>query len=144
MKRTKRFKTSLMLALTILVTYGLSVSAARDQGTIGDEDNPVAAYDYSFKNPLFPWSCVTGYSNTSFVVSKSTIDSGFYAYSYIYGESDDKLANAEKTAYVEKGTNYAETGEISLNGYTQNCHSTHKSVYPNGGIDFSKSLNSSD
>lgn len=144
MRKTKKISVSLMVALTITATCGLSVSAARDQGTIGDENDPVAAYDYSFKNPFFPWNSVTGYSNTSFVVSKSTIDSGFYAYSYIYGESDDKLANAEKIGYVEKGTNYAHTGDISLNGYTKNCHSTHKSVYPDGNIDFSKSLNSSD
>lgn len=144
MKKAKKFTVSLVVALAISTTCGLSVSAARDQGVIGDENNPVAAYDYSFKNPFFPWGSVTGYTNTSFVVSKSTIDSGFYAYSYIYGESDDKLASAEKTAYVEKGTNYAHTGDISINGYTKDCHSTHKSVYPDGNIDFSKSLNSSD
>lgn len=144
MRNTKKFAVSLMAALTITATCGLSALAARDQGAIGDKNNPVAAYDYSFKNPVFPWSSVTGYSNSSFVVSKSTIDSGFYAYSYIYGESDDKLANAEKIGYVEKGTNYAHTGDISLNGYTKNCHSTHKSVYPDENINFSKSLSSSD
>lgn len=144
MKKTKKITVSLVAALTISAACGLSVSAARDQGIIGDENNPAAAYDYSFKNPFFPWGCVTGYSNTSFVVSTSTIDSGFYAYSSIYGESDDKLANAEKTAYVEKGTNYAHTGDISINGYNKDCHSTHKSVYPDGNIDFSKTLNSSD
>lgn len=102
MKRTKKFAASLVAALAISATFGLSVSAAREQGTIGDEYNPSAAYDYSFKNPFFPWSCVKGYTNTTFLVSQSTINAGFDAYSYICGTSDDGLANAEKTAYVEK------------------------------------------
>lgn len=144
MKKTKKITVSLVVALTIAAMGGMSASAARDQGIIGDVNNPAAAYDYSFKNPFFPWGNVSGYSNTSFVVSKSTIDSGFYAYSYIYGESDDGLASAEKIAYVEKGTNYANTGDIIINGYSKNCNSTHRSVYPNGSIDFSKTLNSSD
>lgn len=144
MKRKKRVISSLVLTLAISATCGLSVSAARVQGIIGDESNPTAAYDYSFKNPFFPWSCVKGYTNTTFLVDDCTIDAGFEAYSYIRGTSDDGLASTEKTAYVEKGTNYARTGDISMDGYTKECHSTHRSVYPNGGIDFSKSLDSSD
>lgn len=144
MKSVKKIISSLVLVLVISAVCGLSVSAARAQGTIGDANNPTAVYDYSFKNPFFPWSCVKGYTNTTFLVSQSTINTGFDAYSYICGTSDDGLASAEKTAYVEKGTNYAQTGDISLDGYTKNCHSTHRSVYPKGNIDFSKSLNSSD
>lgn len=142
MNKTKKVATLLALAMVVSSAFGLSASAARAQGAIGDENNPSAAYDYTLRNPLFPWDCVKGYSSTSFVVSQSTINSGFSAYSYIYAESNDGKANAAKTDYVDKGTNNADTGDIALNGYTKDCHSTHKSVYSAGGINFSKNLNS--
>lgn len=137
-------KSVALLAFVMLVSsaFGLSASAARAQGSIGNTENPSAAYDYTLRNPLLPWDCVKGYSNTSFVVSQSTINSGFTAYSYIYAVSNDGKEDASKTAYVQKGTNYAHTGDIALNGYTKDCHSTHKSVYSAGGINFSKNLNS--
>ena len=138
----KKLIISMVLALATSSIFGISASAARSQGAIGDPNNPTAAYDYTLRNPLLPWDCVKGYSNTTFVVDQTTIKNGFSAYSYIYAKSNDGNTTASKTTYVTKGTNYARTGDISLNGHKKNCNSTHKSVYAAKSINQTKYLNS--
>lgn len=143
MNKIKKLTT--LLALTMVTSSAITIPAfaARAQGTIGSSTNPSAAYDYTLRNPVLPWDCVKGYSASTFIVSDSVIDAGFNAYSYIYAESNDHIKKAQKTMYVPQGTNHADTGDIELEGYKDNCHSTHKSVYSAKGINFTKTLNSS-
>ncbi len=129
---------ALLIALASVLT--ISVAAAREQGAIGDPNNPSAGYDYQLKKPILPWNDVNGYSSTSYLVDYTVIQSGFTAYSYIEINSNDGLANAQKTGYVTKGTNNADTGTVSISGYNKDCNSSHASSYPAEGVYYSANL----
>jgi len=131
----KKFIATVVLCVSV-ASVSLVASAARDQGAAC---NDKLAYDYSLKSPWL-WGDVKGYSNSTFIVDYSVIKAGFDGYSSINIKSDDGLAGSNKTVRVKKGTNYAETGNVTVDGYSGECSSTHRSWYTQGGVSHSGSL----
>lgn len=110
-----------LTTLFISLLGATTVFAARTQGSVEN----ILIYDYTLRVPVLPWDCVQGYSNTTFNLDYSYIQSGISGQSKILASSNDGKLSANKTAYVQKGTNYARTGDIKLDGYKKDCKSTH-------------------
>ena len=129
-------KISLCIAIVLCLASVMSIAVfAEHTGYITVNGVDKAAYNYDMSYSWLPWTDVKAYSNTSFIVSYDVIKAGFNAYSSVsLTGTESNPATMSKTVYVGEGTNYARTGDISLDGHRDDAYSEHRSVYNADGV----------
>lgn len=129
-------KVSLFITIVICLISVMSVAVfAEHTGYITVDGVDKAAYNYDMSYSWWPWSDVKAYSNTSFIVPYDVIKAGFTAYSSVsLTGTESNPATISKTVPVGAGTNYARTGNISLDGHRRDAYSEHRSVYSAEGV----------
>lgn len=137
---TKRIiKNLFVLLLVVLVALGSieAVYAAR----LNDVDSTgKIAYDYKLSCSIWPWSSIGGYTNSSFILTTAQYNTSYSGSSYIKIVADsDSSQYVTKQVSISPGTNYAETGTITLKGYRSGCTSTHRSTLVLEGKTYSHS-----
>lgn len=136
MKTKRKVIVCMLLALCLASTFAIFSSAVTGYDSTG-----IAVYNYDISVSWWPWSDVKAYSNTSFVLSSDEIMSGFDAYSSVFlSGTESNPDTVSKIVHVSAGTNYAHTGDVSLDGHRKDSFSIHKSVCAAHDVDHEMTL----
>ena len=109
-----------LMVIGLMSAFSITSLAASQSGNVGE----VIYYRMELRKPLL-WDGVKGQSNATFAVDYSWIQAGINGNAYIYMNSHDWAYTGSKIAYVKKGTNYAEPGDLEASGYRKNVRSVH-------------------